>query len=294
MRRGGWPDWAGRARGRGAGRPGRRGRRRRRTGRPSSSWPGSSWSGWWPTRTGSSPPAVTRWPARTQRRGALCRDGDARRRGHDRSSTSTRRSPSSPRCCSTRHAAGARDEAPLLYACLLLSNAGSLLLPGSNLTNLIVLGHLHLSGGAFLRIWRCPRLSAALVTALVVGVGITAPCARIAPIGRARAPVVGVGLARRRRGHRAGRRVACSGLPVAAVGAGRRAAPRQVAGLAHRRQRPRPGRRRRAGPWRSWASRSWPACSGWPSRWGRWAARGRARDAAGAPERLGHRGRGRR
>jgi len=36
-------------------------------------------------------------------------------------------------------------EAPLLYACLLLSNAGSLLLPGSNLTNLIVLGHLHLS-----------------------------------------------------------------------------------------------------------------------------------------------------
>ena len=37
-------------------------------------------------------------------------------------------------------------EAPLLYGCLLLSNAASLLLPGSNLTNLIVLGHLHLSG----------------------------------------------------------------------------------------------------------------------------------------------------
>ena len=37
-------------------------------------------------------------------------------------------------------------EAPLLYGCILLSNAGSLLLPGSNLTNLIVLGHLHLSG----------------------------------------------------------------------------------------------------------------------------------------------------
>ena len=42
-------------------------------------------------------------------------------------------------------------EAPLLYACLLLSNAGSLLLPGSNLTNLIVLGHLHLSGASLLR-----------------------------------------------------------------------------------------------------------------------------------------------
>ncbi len=40
-------------------------------------------------------------------------------------------------------------EAPLLYGCLLLSNASSLLLPGANLTNLIVLGHLHLSGGRF-------------------------------------------------------------------------------------------------------------------------------------------------
>ena len=47
-------------------------------------------------------------------------------------------------------------EAPLLYACLLLSNAGSLLLPGSNLTNLIVLGHLHLSGRASSPTWRRP------------------------------------------------------------------------------------------------------------------------------------------
>ena len=37
----------------------------------------------------------------------------------------------------------------LLYASLLLANASSLLLPGSNLTNLIVVGHLHLSGAAF-------------------------------------------------------------------------------------------------------------------------------------------------
>src|SRR5271165_6011052 len=45
-------------------------------------------------------------------------------------------------------------EAPLLYGCLLLSNAGSLFLPGSNLTNLLVLGHLRLSGAAFLaRMW---------------------------------------------------------------------------------------------------------------------------------------------
>ena len=53
---------------------------------------------------------------------------------------------------------GGREEAPLLYACLLLSNAGSLLLPGSNLTNLIVLGHLHLSGRAFLAHMALPAL----------------------------------------------------------------------------------------------------------------------------------------
>ena len=61
-------------------------------------------------------------------------------------------------------------EAALLYGCLLLSNAGSLLLPGSNLTNLIVLGHLHLTGGAFLaRMW-LPSVAALAVTAVVVAV----------------------------------------------------------------------------------------------------------------------------
>src|SRR5450755_3652750 len=59
-------------------------------------------------------------------------------------------------------------EAALLYGCLLLSNAGSLFLTGSNLTNLIVLGHLHLSGAAFLaRMW-APALAALAVTAVVV------------------------------------------------------------------------------------------------------------------------------
>jgi arsenical pump membrane protein len=62
------------------------------------------------------------------------------------------------------------DEAALLYGCLMLSNAGSLFLPGSNLTNLIVLGHLHLSGRAFLtRMW-APALAALVVTAIVVAV----------------------------------------------------------------------------------------------------------------------------
>jgi arsenical pump membrane protein len=59
-------------------------------------------------------------------------------------------------------------EAPLLYGCLLLSNAGSLFLPGSNLTNLIVLGHLHLSGGQFLDHMWAPALVALVVTAVVV------------------------------------------------------------------------------------------------------------------------------
>jgi arsenical pump membrane protein len=61
-------------------------------------------------------------------------------------------------------------EAPLLYGCLLLSNAGSLFLPGSNLTNLIVLGHLHLSGAQFLAHMWAPALVSLLLTAAVIGV----------------------------------------------------------------------------------------------------------------------------
>jgi arsenical pump membrane protein len=90
---------------------------------------------------------------------------------------------------------GGREEAPLLYACLLLSNAGSLLLPGSNLTNLIVLGHLHLSGRAFLSHMALPALAAAAVTALVVGtVHHRALRTTAAPITEAERPVLGVGL----------------------------------------------------------------------------------------------------
>jgi arsenical pump membrane protein len=89
---------------------------------------------------------------------------------------------------------GGREEAPLLYACLLLSNAGSLLLPGSNLTNLIVLGHLHLSGRAFLTHMALPALAAAAVTALVVGaVHHRALRTTSAPITEPERPVLGVG-----------------------------------------------------------------------------------------------------
>jgi arsenical pump membrane protein len=87
-------------------------------------------------------------------------------------------------------------EAPLLYGCLLLSNAGSLLLPGSNLTNLIVLGHLHLSGGQFLRHMALAGIASALVTALVVGVAEHRSLrATVAPVSDlVDRPVLGVGL----------------------------------------------------------------------------------------------------
>jgi arsenical pump membrane protein len=86
-------------------------------------------------------------------------------------------------------------EAPLIYACLLLSNAGSLLLPGSNLTNLIVLGHLHLSGGAFFEHMALPALAATVVTALVVGlVHRRALRTTVLPTMKPERPVLGVGL----------------------------------------------------------------------------------------------------
>jgi arsenical pump membrane protein len=90
--------------------------------------------------------------------------------------------------------------AALLYACLMLSNAGSLLLPGSNLTNLIVLGHLRLTGGQFVaRMW-LPWLAALIVTAVVIAVGERRSLADGAgPADRASSaeptrPVLGVGL----------------------------------------------------------------------------------------------------
>ena len=61
-------------------------------------------------------------------------------------------------------------EAPLLYGCVLLSNAGSLFLPGANLTNLIVLGHFHVSGLEILSHMWAPALAALVVTAAVIAV----------------------------------------------------------------------------------------------------------------------------
>ena len=97
------------------------------------------------------------------------------------------------------HAARSRgqDERPLLYGCLLLSNAGSLLLPGSNLTNLIVVGHLHVSGATFFAHMAPAWIVAVVVTAAVIGfmerrsltVGADHPDSAPAP-----APTLGLGL----------------------------------------------------------------------------------------------------
>jgi arsenical pump membrane protein len=86
-------------------------------------------------------------------------------------------------------------EAPLMYACVLLSNAGSLTLPGSNLTNLIVLGHLHFSGGTFFAHMALPALAAVVVTAAMVGgVYHRQLRATVAPESAPERPVFGVGL----------------------------------------------------------------------------------------------------
>jgi arsenical pump membrane protein len=95
------------------------------------------------------------------------------------------------------HTARARgeDDGPLLYGCLLMSNAASLLLPGSNLTNLIVLQHLHLVGHEFLRRTSMPFLMSVLVTACVVAIRyrhhLRAPKPSVEPTPR---PVIGVGV----------------------------------------------------------------------------------------------------
>jgi arsenical pump membrane protein len=87
------------------------------------------------------------------------------------------------------------SEAPLLCVSILLANAGSLLLPGSNLTNVIVLGHLHLSGRAFFDHMALAGLAAALITAAVVGLAHRHALRSTTRIDEpATRPVVGVGL----------------------------------------------------------------------------------------------------
>jgi arsenical pump membrane protein len=55
-----------------------------------------------------------------------------------------------------------------LYGCVFMSNAASLLLPGSNLTNLLVLANQHVHGAVFLGQMALPWIASVIVTILVV------------------------------------------------------------------------------------------------------------------------------
>jgi arsenical pump membrane protein len=88
------------------------------------------------------------------------------------------------------------DGVVLLGACVLLSNAGSLLLPGSNLTNLIVFGPSHRSGSSFAATMALPWLVAAILTAAVIAVRGRRQLARPGiTVGEAEPFVLGIGVA---------------------------------------------------------------------------------------------------
>jgi arsenical pump membrane protein len=57
------------------------------------------------------------------------------------------------------------DEQPFLYAAVFVANASSLYLPGSNLTNLLVLSRDPISGGTFAARFLAPALAATVATA---------------------------------------------------------------------------------------------------------------------------------
>jgi arsenical pump membrane protein len=88
-----------------------------------------------------------------------------------------------------------RGERPLLYGSLMLANASSLLLPGSNLTNLIVLGPARISGGHFIATMWPAALAAWLITATCVGVWGRRDLREITPIREASVrPILGLGV----------------------------------------------------------------------------------------------------
>lgn len=60
-------------------------------------------------------------------------------------------------------------EARFLYGCVFMSNAASLLLPGSNLTNLLVIAHQQVRGSLFFSRMLLPWVAAIVVTTAVVG-----------------------------------------------------------------------------------------------------------------------------
>ena len=83
------------------------------------------------------------------------------------------------------HAARHRGlgEAPFLYGAVFMANAASLLLPGSNLTNLIVLAHDHVSGSTFAeRLWPAWCVAVAATIAFLAVVFRRQLHPRVAPV----------------------------------------------------------------------------------------------------------------
>ncbi|MGH2970610.1 MAG: SLC13 family permease [Gaiellaceae bacterium] len=101
------------------------------------------------------------------------------------------------------HAARHRglEEAPFLYGAVFMTNAASLLLPGSNLTNLIVLAHDHVSGSTFAdHLWPAWVASVAVTIVFLVVVFHRQLHPRVPPVierppFRSRAGTVAVGAA---------------------------------------------------------------------------------------------------
>ncbi len=92
------------------------------------------------------------------------------------------------------------DEAPFLYLAVFLANGASLLLTGSNLTNLIVLGRVHQNGGAFAATMALPWVAAVLAVSAVVAAFWWRPLGRAGPRldegveWRAGAGLIGIGV----------------------------------------------------------------------------------------------------
>lgn len=84
-------------------------------------------------------------------------------------------------------------EVALLYLAVFLANGASLLLPGSNLTNLIVLGGRHLSGGAFAAAMLPAWIAASVAIPAVLAVAFRQELSHAGPRSRSVPPPVRVG-----------------------------------------------------------------------------------------------------
>jgi arsenical pump membrane protein len=129
------------------------------------------------------------------------------------------------------HAARSRelDERPFLYGAVFMANASSTLLPGSNLTNLLVLAHEDISGREFAARTAASWVVASALTALLVAAFLRP--GRGNGAGEPQAPLrVGVGLAATGAAAAAVLALSNPALPVLAIGA---------AAVALRRIRPR-------------------------------------------------------